>query len=74
TVVGWDTRNFPDAMTMLRAAGGVVRASPTTLDFILRRLAADPDERARIGSAGRSAWQADRGAIARTAAILRTYA
>jgi 3-deoxy-D-manno-octulosonic-acid transferase len=72
TVVGWDTSNFPDAMNLLRGAGGVVAVSPTTLDGELRRLAGDADARARIGAAGRAAWLADRGSLGRITTILAT--
>ncbi len=72
TVVGWDTRNFPDAMALLRTAGGVVEVTAATLHQTLESLAKDPTERARVGRAGHAAWAAGRGAVARAVALCST--
>lgn len=75
TVVGWDTRSQPDSMHLLRACGGVVESSPTSLADDLRALATDPARRNSLGEAGHRAWQAGQGATGRvirliTAALL----
>lgn len=71
TVVGWDSRNFPDAMALLRDAGGVVEiASPGDL-APLTALADDPQRRARLGARAQAAWRAGQGAIGRTIARVR---
>ena len=72
TVVGPDTRNFPDAMALLRAAGGVVEVDDSSLDSVLSRLAKREDERQRIGAAGTRAWQSGQGATDRV--ITRLHA
>lgn len=70
TIVGWDTRNQPDSMQLLRAHGGVVELAPATLDAQLAELAAAPDRRRRLGEAGRRAWATGRGAAERVVAAL----
>ena len=67
TVVGWDVKNQPDAMALLRAAGGVVEVTAGDVHSALTTLAADPQRREALGHAGRQAWEAGRGAAARTA-------
>lgn len=70
TVVGMDTSNFPDAMTLLREAGGIVETKPENLGQYLQALAADPDERQRLADAGRSAWLAACGSTQRCRRLL----
>ena len=72
TVVGWDTRNFPDAMALLRTAGGVVEVTAANLHQTLDALAEDPTRRACLGRAGHAAWAAGRGAVARAVALCAT--
>lgn len=66
TVVGPDTRNFPDAMALLRAAEGVVEVDLETLDATLEKLATSPPARRKIGEHGQAAWRAGQGALDRT--------
>jgi 3-deoxy-D-manno-octulosonic-acid transferase len=69
TAVGPDTRNFPDAMELLRHAGGVVelgRDGPAQLLL----LAGDPERRRALGAGAQRAWAAGRGAMARAVAEL----
>jgi len=66
TVVGPDTRNFPDAMALLDEAGGVVTTDPSTLDHDLDHLAADRALRVGVGTAGQRAWRSGQGALACT--------
>lgn len=66
TVVGPDTRNFPDAMALLREAGAVLETDPDGLDASLSALAADPARRRALGAAGHRAWAAGRGALDRS--------
>lgn len=75
TVVGPDTRNFPDAMALLRAADGVVEADPADggpagLAATLDALAADAARRATLGGAARRAWAAGQGATERAVEAL----
>jgi len=66
TVVGWDTRNFPDAMALLREAGGV---DEIAIDGDLTRLmslAGDATRRATLGARAQAAWRAGQGAVERT--------
>lgn len=70
TVVGWDTRNFPDAMELLRAQHGVVEVDEAGLEQALIRLSEDADRRRLVGMGGQRAWSAGKGAIDRTVAIL----
>lgn len=74
TVVGWDTRNFPDAMALLRLEGGVVELAADRIDQELERLAADPDRRNAHGAAGRRAWEAGKGATGRAVSLLAQLA
>ncbi len=71
TVVGWDVRNQPDSMHLLRAAAGVVETTPATLPGVLAELAADPVRRRALGAGGHAAWLAGQGAAVRTVAALR---
>ncbi|MDA3959823.1 MAG: hypothetical protein PF961_03460 [Planctomycetota bacterium] len=66
TVVGTDTRNFPDAMALLRSADAVVEVDSTTLDATLDTLVRDPARRRIMGEHGEAAWHAGQGALART--------
>ena len=68
TVVGWDTRNFPDAMAQLREADGVVALAATGDLGPLLALAGDPARRAGLGQRAQTAWRAGQGAIERTIA------
>ena len=65
TVVGWDTRSQPDAMHLLRACGGVVECTPTSLAPDLAALADDLPRRQALGESGQRAWQAGQGAATR---------
>jgi 3-deoxy-D-manno-octulosonic-acid transferase len=65
TVVGWDTRNFPDAMALLREANGVVDVNAADFHERLRALADDPASREALGRAGQSAWEQGQGATRR---------
>ena len=65
TVVGWDTRNFPDAMALLRLEGAVAEVAATELHDALDALAADPERRRALGVAGERAWRSGQGATAR---------
>ncbi|HYE05615.1 MAG TPA: glycosyltransferase N-terminal domain-containing protein [Planctomycetota bacterium] len=69
-VVGRDTRNFPDAMALLREADGVVETDGATIGDTLAALADDPARRRALGDAGRRAWLAGHGATARAVAAL----
>ena len=73
TAVGPDTRNFPDAMALLRQADGVVELAPATLQATLAALAADPVRRARLGAAGQRAWAAGLGAMDRAVSALAAF-
>jgi 3-deoxy-D-manno-octulosonic-acid transferase len=73
TAVGPDTRNFPDAMALLRQADGVVELAPSTLQATLTELAADPAHRARLGEAGQRAWAAGLGAVERAVSALAAF-
>lgn len=64
TVVGGDTRNFPDAMELLRHASGVVEAT-SDVPGLLVALAEEPQRRRDLGSGAQRAWLAGRGAIVR---------
>ncbi len=64
TAVGMDTRNFPDAMELLRHEDGVVELQGDVPGALLR-LAADPARRRLLGSSGQRAWANGRGAITR---------
>jgi 3-deoxy-D-manno-octulosonic-acid transferase len=70
TVVGWDVRNQPDAMALLRAADGVVEVHAGAVHPRLQELAQDLPTRRALGDAGRNAWTAGLGAADRTAAHL----
>ena len=61
-VVGPDTRNFPDAMALLRLRDAIVEAAPADMAGVLARLATDAPRRAALGMAARAAWLAGRGA------------
>lgn len=70
TVVGWDTRNFPDAMAALRTRAGVVEVNDHNLPEMLSALAADAPRRAAIAEIGHRAWEASQGACERTVQLL----
>ncbi|TVR13065.1 MAG: hypothetical protein EA401_07620 [Planctomycetota bacterium] len=70
TVVGMDTSNFPDAMTLLREANGVVETSVEDLAACLRRLTTDSSERERLAAAGRAGWRAACGSTQRCQRLL----
>ena len=75
TVVGWDTRNFPDAMALLRGTRGVVELAQDGIATGLEELSTDPNRRAAVGVGGKAAWIAGQGATARAvAAVARTLA
>jgi 3-deoxy-D-manno-octulosonic-acid transferase len=73
TVVGWDVRNQPDAMVLLRTHQGVVELPAAGIDAAIAALANDPARREAIGAAGRAAWASGRGAGARTARLLADF-
>jgi len=70
TVVGWDVRNQPDAMHLLRAQQAVVELSEPSLGAVLTGLAADRTRRERLGAAAQRAWLLGRGAVAGVAAAI----
>ena len=65
TIVGPDTRNFPDAMALLREETGIIQAS-SYQDAIssIRELALNQARRDTLGDRGFHTWQQARGAIA----------
>lgn len=71
TVVGWDTRNFPDAMALLNLADGVAEAGREDCQPLLTALADDPTRRKRLGTNGQQAWAAGRGAVERSIDLLQ---
>lgn len=73
TVVGWDTRNFPDAMALLKFADGVVEVSPASAQDTLAALAEDLPRRRRLGANGQQAWASGRGAVNRSIDLVRQY-
>lgn len=70
TVVGWDVRNQPDAMHLLRAQQAVVELSAPTLAETLAALAGDAPRRRRLGVDAQRAWTQGRGAVAGVAAAI----
>jgi 3-deoxy-D-manno-octulosonic-acid transferase len=73
TVVGWDTRNFPDAMALLNLADGVAEVDPDECQHVLAALAADPDRRRRLGAHGQQAWANGRGAVDRSILLVKQH-
>jgi 3-deoxy-D-manno-octulosonic-acid transferase len=73
TVVGWDTRNFPDAMALLREEGGVIEVNAENCQALLETLAKDQSHRSEIGAKGQQAWARGRGAVARSAILVAQY-
>ncbi len=73
TVVGWDTRNFPDAMALLNLADGVVKVDPDECQAALAALADDPQRRRSVGANGQRAWENGRGAVDRSIALVRQH-
>jgi 3-deoxy-D-manno-octulosonic-acid transferase len=73
TVVGWDTRNFPDAMALLNLADGVVEVDPEECQSVLAALAADPQRRQRLGANGQRAWANGRGAVDRSIVLVKQH-
>jgi 3-deoxy-D-manno-octulosonic-acid transferase len=69
TAVGPDTRNFPDAMELLRHAGGVVELAGDGPAQLLE-LAGNRERRRALGAAAQRAWAAGRGAMGRVVAEL----
>ena len=73
TIFGPYMRNFIDPANELLAHGGAWQApAPDALLPGLRRLLADPHERARMGASGKTAVLANQGAIARTLDLLES--
>ncbi|NET73860.1 MAG: hypothetical protein F6K62_23860, partial [Sphaerospermopsis sp. SIO1G2] len=65
TIVGPDTRNFPDAMTLLLEGGGIIQVPDQQAAIaVIKRLSQDPTERHRLGDRGYHLWQQARGAVA----------
>ena len=73
TVVGWDTRNFPDAMALLNFADGVAEVDAEECQSVLAALAADPDRRRRLGAHGQHAWASGRGAVDRSILLVKRH-
>jgi 3-deoxy-D-manno-octulosonic-acid transferase len=73
TVVGWDTRNFPDAMALLNLADGVAEVDPDECQDVLAALAADPQRRQRLGANGQQAWANGRGAVDRSIVLVKQH-
>lgn len=73
TVVGWDTRNFPDAMALLNLADGVAEVDREDCQRILTALADDPNRRRRLGANGQQAWANGRGAVERSIALVQRH-
>ncbi len=73
TVVGWDTRNFPDAMALLKLADGVAEVDAEECQSVLTALAADPDRRRRLGTHGQQAWASGRGAVDRSILLVKRH-
>ena len=71
TVVGWDTRNFPDAMALLTIADGVIAVTRDDCHQALDALYHDPDRRFRLGKNGQQAWASGRGAVARSIDLVK---
>jgi 3-deoxy-D-manno-octulosonic-acid transferase len=71
TVVGWDTRNFPDAMALLTLADGVVAVTRDDCHQVLAALYDDPDRRFRLGENGQRAWENGRGAVERSIDLVK---
>ena len=71
TVVGWDTRNFPDAMALLTLADGVVAVTRDDCHQVLAALYDDPDRRFRLGENGQQAWANGRGAVDRSIDLVK---
>lgn len=75
TVVGPDTRNFPDAVALLRNVDGIVETQMNTVVAVLTALADQPERRSRIGAAGQRAWLYGLGATERVVtAIANAFA
>ncbi|MBA2480701.1 MAG: hypothetical protein H0V44_08565 [Planctomycetes bacterium] len=70
TVVGWDTRNQPDSMAILRAHAGVIEMRPETMARTIAELAFDEARRRRTAAAGVRAWTSGVGASARAARMI----
>ena len=73
TVVGWDTRNFPDAMALLTIADGVVAVDSEKCQTALAALAADPQRRRHLGVNGQHAWENGRGAVERSIDLVKRH-
>ena len=71
TVVGWDTRNFPDAMALLTLADGVVAVDREQCQTVLATLAVDPQRRRHLGVNGQRAWASGRGAVDRSIDLVK---
>jgi 3-deoxy-D-manno-octulosonic-acid transferase len=71
TVVGWDTRNFPDAMALLRAENGVISVDQATIITQLDNLRSDIKRRQQCGENGRRAYEQGRGAVSRSVEMIR---
>jgi len=70
TVVGPDTRNFPDAMALLRRADAIVELPLPVPALALAALADDGARRRALGTAAQATWQASRGTLARLEHLL----
>lgn len=70
TVVGPDTRNFPDAMALLREAEAICELALPLDPQRLFDLASKPDERQALGRRAQALWAASRGTLARVEQLL----
>lgn len=70
TVVGPDTRNFPDAMALLRRADAVVELPLPVPPLALAALADDAARRQALGAAAHAAWLASCGTLGRLERLL----
>lgn len=70
TVVGPDTKHFPDAMAALRATDGIVETTIDGAAACVRGLAADTQRREHIARGGVAAWRVGLGATDRVVAAL----
>jgi 3-deoxy-D-manno-octulosonic-acid transferase len=73
TVVGPDTRNFPDAMAMLRTADAVVEMPLPVEAHRFADLASEDERRRGLGRRAHSVWAQSRGALTRLEKLLRDH-
>ncbi len=71
TVVGWDTRNFPDAMALLRDEAGIIEVDEKNCQQTIIALAGDVEQRQQLGARAQRAWARGRGAVERSAHLVQ---